>query len=306
MTVMKRTYDHARDFDRVGRFLTSTYYDPVTPQRGHINWLMSRWEYMHYHPLIWGVDLSTIGTWESNGDIVAVAHPEHPGSPAYFEVHPAYESRALKSEMLAHAEEVIYGAGGAPEGQKHEGIYLMDGDEEFRAIAEAAGYRPTDDFEPTTRVATELVPDSSPLPDGFRLQSLADDNDLKKMHRLLHRGFDNGDEPPEDGVAERTFMQSAPNFRKELNIVAVAPDGEWVSYCGMWYEPAHKVAYVEPVATDPDFRLRGLGKAAVTEGIRRCRALGAEVAYVGATFPIYLSIGFKLVYTARKWSRTGP
>ncbi|MDP6667350.1 MAG: GNAT family N-acetyltransferase [Dehalococcoidia bacterium] len=306
MTITQRTYDHARDFDRVGRFLTATYYDPATPQHGHINWLMSRWEYMHYHPLIEGVDLNTIAIWESGGDIVAVAHPEHPGSPAYFEIHPAHESRLLKYEILAHAEKVICAAGDNPANQKHEGIYLVDGDEEFRKIARAAGYSPTESREPTTRVATGSVADSSPLPAGYRLQSMADDNDLVKMHRLLHRGFDHAGEPPEDGVAERAFMQSALNFRKDLNIVAVAPNGDWASYCGMWYEPAQKIAYVEPVATDPDYRLRGLGKAVVAEGIRRCQALGAEVAYVGATFPIYLSLGFRLVYGSRKWTRRSP
>lgn len=40
--------------------------------------------------------------------------------------------------------------------------------------------------------------------------------------------------------------------------------------------------YVEPVATDPDYRRMDLGKAAVLEGIRRCGELGAEVAYVGS------------------------
>ncbi len=304
MTTALRAYDHAQDFEKVCQLLVSTYYDPATPQTGHINWLQARWEYMHFHPLIWGVDLDSIGIWEVDGEIVAVAHPELAGSPAYFAIHPGYESRDLKSEMLAYAEEFISSASGGSNGQKHNGIYLMDGDEEFREVAEAAGYVQNENSEPTTQVATDLVPDSSPLPDGFQLRSLAEDNDLQKVHRLLHRGFNHGDEPPEDGIKERQFMQSAPNFRKDLNIVVEAPNGDWVSYCGMWYEPTHKIAYVEPVATDPDYRLRGLGKAAVTEGIRRCRKLGAEVAFVGATFPIYVSIGFKLVYSLKKWSRT--
>ena len=65
-------------------------------------------------------------------------------------------------------------------------------------------------------------------------------------------------------------------------IVVEAPDGRFVSYCGMWYEPVHSIAYVEPVATDPDYRRMGLGRAAVMEGIRRCGALGATEAWVGS------------------------
>lgn len=55
-------------------------------------------------------------------------------------------------------------------------------------------------------------------------------------------------------------MQSAPSFRKDLNVVVEAPDGSFVAYCGMWLEPVHAIAYVEPVATDPDYRRMGLGR----------------------------------------------
>jgi ribosomal protein S18 acetylase RimI-like enzyme len=69
----------------------------------------------------------------------------------------------------------------------------------------------------------------------------------------------------------------------------------------MWFQPDHHYAYVEPVATDPDYRRMGLGKAAVLEGIRRCGALGATVTYVGNELPIYQAIGFRKVYVSECW-----
>ena len=84
------------------------------------------------------------------------------------------------------------------------------------------------------------------------------------------------------GIEDRRKMQSGPNFRADLTIVIGAPTGDFVSFCGMWYEPVNKIAYVEPVATDPDFRRMGLAKAAIWEGIRRCAVLGATVVYVGS------------------------
>ena len=98
-------------------------------------------------------------------------------------------------------------------------------------------------------------------------------------------------------------MQSAPNFRKDLNIVVEAPDGSFVSYCGIWYEPVHACAYVEPVATDPDYRRMGLGRAAVLEGVRRRSATGAGVACVGSAEPLYLSLGLRQVYNRSVWQR---
>ncbi len=151
------------------------------------------------------------------------------------------------------------------------------------------------------------IPDHFPptvFPDGFTLKSLAEDNDHRKVRRLLWWGFKHGDEPPEDGVTDQEFKQSSPNYRKDLNIVVVEPGGGFVSYCGMWFEPEHETAYVEPVATDPDYRGLGLGKAAVLEGIRRCAELGARVAYVGSTLPIYQSIGFREIYRESRWARS--
>ena len=133
--------------------------------------------------------------------------------------------------------------------------------------------------------------------------SLADDNDLPKVASVMWRGFNHGDGPPDDRHSDQEFMQSAPNYRKDLNVVAEAPDGEFVAYCGMWYEPANSIGYVEPVATDPEYRRLGLGRAAVMEGIRRCGELGATVAWVGATMPFYVSLGFRRAYSSTIWQR---
>ena len=93
------------------------------------------------------------------------------------------------------------------------------------------------------------------------------------------------------------------NYRKDLNIVVEASDANFVSYCGMWYEPVHSIAYVEPVATDPDYRRMGLASVAVMEGIRRCGELGATVTCVVSTKPLYLSLGFRQVYNRSVWQR---
>jgi predicted N-acetyltransferase YhbS len=144
------------------------------------------------------------------------------------------------------------------------------------------------------------------LPKGFRLLSLAEENDLEKINRVLWRGFNHPGEPPAEEIAGRKKMQSTPNFRKDLTIVVEAPDGSFVSFCGTWYEPANRIAYVEPVAADPDYRRMGLGKAAVLDGIRRCAACGATTAYVGSDEPFYQALGFKRIYTSECWTKSFP
>lgn len=294
MRITLRSYRHPADFERVGQFLLETY----GLRDGHVNWPQPRWEYMHYHPLIRGVDLTAIGIWESHGEIIGVAHPEHRMGQVYFELDP--EFAALKEVMLAYAEKHLRSTAA---GLNRLRAYVSDADDTFQRIAAELGYTKDGGCEPTSHLS---IPDPFPaiaLPAGFHLKSLAERNDLHEVDRVLWRGFGHGDEPPEDGINDREFMQSAPNFRKDLNVVVEAPDGRFVAYCGTWYEPRHAIAYVEPVATDPDYRRMGLGRAAVLEGIRRCGALGAKTAYVGAHKPFYLALGFAQVHNCSAWRR---
>jgi predicted N-acetyltransferase YhbS len=294
MRTTVRQYNHAADYEEVGRLLVRTH----RTTGGHINWVQPRWEYMHYHPLIRNVDLNAISVWEAYGEIIAVAHPEHAMGTAYFEIDPEYG--ALKGDMLRYAEEHL---SALSDGARRLRVYINDQDDDFQSIASERGYAKGGGCEPMSHLPIRDPLPPTPLPAGFRMKSLAEDNDLRKVDRVLWRGFNHGDEPPGDGIKDREFMQSAPNFRKDLNIVVEAPNEGFVSYCGMWYEPVHAIAYVEPVATDPDYRRLGLGRAAVLEGVRRCGALGARVACVGSAMPFYRSLGFRQVYNRSVWQR---
>jgi ribosomal protein S18 acetylase RimI-like enzyme len=61
----------------------------------------------------------------------------------------------------------------------------------------------------------------------------------------------------------------------------------------------NKVGLFEPVGTHPDFQRKGLGKALLTEALRRMKAEGMETAIVStyvdspAANRIYESVGFK-------------
>lgn len=100
---------------------------------------------------------------------------------------------------------------------------------------------------------------------------------------------------------DRRKMFDTPGARRDLKIAIKSPSGDFAAFCGMFYEPSKRFAYIEPVATDPDYRRMGLGKAAVFEGIRRCGALGATVAYVGNDLPIYRSVGFQKLHVSECW-----
>ncbi len=295
MSIRQRPY-RAADFPLVSEFLNGHY----LPDNQDGNWLQPAWEYMHTHPMTDESALNRIRIWEDGGEIVAVAHYETRLGEAFFQVHPDYAH--LKAEMLDHAEASFCGE--TEEGERYLRAFINDFDPAFEAVAEGRGYTVVERFN---RPLSEFViPKPFPeieLPEGFHLKSLADDNDLWKIHRVLWRGFNHPGEPPEDELEGRRKMQSGPNFRKDLTIVVEAPTGDFVAFCGMWYVDANRLSYVEPVATDPDYRRMGLGKAAVMEGIRRCGEEGATVSYVGSDQAFYLAMGFSKLFDSRCWEK---
>ena len=294
MTAKMRTCAGQVDFPAISDFLYGLY--QLNNRDG--NWFQPIWEYAYTHPLFNEDAVTRIGIWEDAGTIVAVTLYESRLGEAFFQIHPAYEH--LKPEMLKFAEQYLTGT--TDQGKRYLKAYLNEGDSAFEQVVrsrvyekEPASHRPMSKF---------VIPDPFPLirlPDGFRIKSLTDDNDLAKIDRVLWRGFNHPGEPPPDSLKDRKKMQSGPHFRKDLTIVVEAPNTTFVAFSGLWFDPVNRLGYVEPVATDPDYRNLGLGTAAVLEGIRRCGELGATIAYVGSDMPFYLAMGFKKLFTLNCW-----
>jgi len=320
MSITFRNYNPLKDFKLVSDFLIKHF--QLDNRDG--NWLEPAWDYMHSHPYLDKSALGRIGIWEEGREIVGVVHYESKLGEVFFETHPSHSH--LKPEMLDYAEKKLYGI--AENGRHFVKAYINDFDRGFEAIAQSRGYAKMPDISrPISQFAISKPFPEIKLPTGFCLKSLAEVDDLpapmpacashlpaakagadrlrqaglRKIHRVLWRGFNHAGEPPEDGLAGRKQMQSAPGFRPDLNIVVEAPDGNLVSYSGQWYDAVNKICYVEPVATDPDYRRMGLGKAAVLEGVRRCGQLGVTAAYVGSSIDFYQAIGFKKLYASQCW-----
>lgn len=299
MNIIFRNYGHAKDYALVSQFLIAHH------QPGNLdgNWIEPAWEYMHFHPALDASNMGRFGIWEEAGEIVGMVHYEWHLGEAFFEFHPAF--RHLQREMLEYAENNLAGIS-EKDGRKYLCAYVNDNDAEFISLVKERGYQ--HDPEGDRPMAKFDIPKPFPLitlPDGFQLKSLADDPDWAKVHRVLWRGFDHGDDVPmnEDEFESRRQMFDTPKARRDLKVVVEAPDGNFAAFCGVFYEPTGRFAYVEPLATDPDYRRMGLGKAAVLEGIRRCASLGATAAYVGSDLPIYMAIGFKVIYTSQCWKK---
>jgi ribosomal protein S18 acetylase RimI-like enzyme len=118
------------------------------------------------------------------------------------------------------------------------------------------------------------------LPAGFTVRHLAGARELR-AYVAAHRNAFWMDSLT---VRWRRGVLRMPYYIPELDLLAVAPDGEIAACCFCWLEGADDEAhgalkgYVQTLGTRPKFQNEGLGRAVFLEALRRLQAHGASVA----------------------------
>jgi GNAT superfamily N-acetyltransferase len=128
-----------------------------------------------------------------------------------------------------------------------------------------------------------------PVASGYTIRPLGDGLELLERCYASGLGFHEGDiNVAVDNRNDPTwyrYIQTAPLYRRDLDLVAIAPDGAIAAFCTIWFDDVTRSAYFEPVATVPTHQRRGLGKAIMTEGLQRLQRMGATTAFVGGYSP---------------------
>lgn len=251
------------------------------------NWHWARWEWLLGHLGLDELTLPSIGLFMDNKQVAGLVTHDM-GTAAYIVVNPLY--KYIKREMMEYAAKEL----------SHNGIssvYIDDNDVELISIAENMDYTKTEEKEYVLKMNCEGRLSYS-LPSGFDITDNDLDRDLNKYVKVIHLGFENNGEPAslvEADIPER------PHFNPRLAVFTIAPNGDYAAHCGMWYMPDTEYAYVEPVATVPNYRKNGLGKAVVYEGINRCVEMGAKKALVISNQQFYHSLGFAEYSSSSLW-----
>jgi len=137
------------------------------------------------------------------------------------------------------------------------------------------------------------------LPDGFYVRRMSGEREALARAAASHAAFES-DMPMESYLQRYLAFMHSPVYRPELDIVAIAPDGSVAAFCQGWLDFTNRVGLFEPVGTHPDYRRLGLGKAILTEGMRRMVAYGMRTAIVctehdnPAAQRLYETVGFQL------------
>jgi len=287
-----RRYQLLRDFPDVYRFLGAIY------RRDTLNsyLLPPFFEYAHTHPAFNPMLTHRFGLWETDGQLVGVACYEMDIGACFLVTDCSHTF--LLPDMLAYAERELSVCTG---GHSSLSVWVTDREDDKRALLARRGY------VVAQRETVRIFPYNKPfpercLPDGFSVLSLEDENDPVKIHACLWKGFNHGDVPDEDWSC-RLHMQSGPHFRKDLTTVIKAPNGAYACFAGMWLDEVNGYAYLEPLATVPDYRRLGLATVALTEGMKKTQALGATYCF-GGEREFYTALGFETICQRERWTKT--
>jgi hypothetical protein len=315
-----RPYDPRKDFLRVRDMLGETYTQFERP----LNWTILRWQYARHFcaPMLGAYGLETgsdqiiadniekskqairswenaVGIWEHEQDeIVGVVCPDeyvpwHPGSGlAFFQRRPGYDY--LLDEMLDYAVSKFVREGSCS-------VWVPQHDTSLRTTAQQHGFKQTNKgLEYWLEIDLATLP-AAQLPVEYHFQSMADKNDLEKRRKVLGLSFYHKD--PKEWASKFSYqeLQRAPDYQKDLDLVVVAPNGEFVACCIAWVDMRNHIAMLEPVGSI----VLGMGREVVMEGLRRARDLGAKKGIMTTSLKYYEKIGFKKKYLfGTKWTRT--
>jgi len=304
MKLTQRKYQYDDDQWRIRQFVREVF---LINQRREIGWPLYRWDYWRWHvnENIFKFNLNAaVFLWEtSDGCLAAVLHPEGTGE-AILQIHPDYLSTELEVEMLATAE--VQFATMQAGGSQRLTIWAHQSDSLRQDLLKRRGYSKGSYPEYQRRRDMKLpIPDIS-TPSGYTIRALGDVDEHPARSWVSWKAF-HPDEPDEkyQGWEWYRNVQRAPLYRRDLDLVAVAPNGELAAFVTLWFDDVTRTAAFEPVGTHPDYQRQGLGKALMAEGLRRVRDLGATLCTVGsysqAAGNLYASLGFTEYDLSEPW-----
>lgn len=299
MKFVMRSYQTADDYWRIREFLRQA---TTLNDRREFSWHVSRWDYWIWfgNPHLEKIPLEeNVFVWETeNGEIAAVLNPENRGQ-AFPQIRPDFHTPELYEEVLDTAKKRLHAT--SRDGRQKFRIWLDSHDASFQEILIRRGFRRMDGAGEREyqhrRSLDEPLPDA-PVIQEYAIRALGDGLELLERCYASGLGFHNDDiktaRDNRDNPEWYRAIQSTPLYRRDLDLVAIAPDGSIASFCTIWFDDVTLTANFEPVATVPSHRKRGLAQAVMIEGLHRLKRMGCKVAFVSgfsdAAKALYFSV----------------
>ena len=122
------------------------------------------------------------------------------------------------------------------------------------------------------------------MPAGFTIRPMLRETEIEAYVSLHRAAF--GTENMT--VEYRRSIMSAPGYIPELDLIAVAPNGDLAAFCVCQVFPddlpragGQREGWTDPIGTHPDYQRLGLAKALILTGMRLLKERGLDTALLG-------------------------
>ena len=221
-----------------------------------------------------------------------------------FFIHP--NKKSIFGEMVEVGEDYVKAS--ISEKNQYEEIewWVFEGDTELENVLISEGYYKTQFYRPHRIFDYSSEIEEPVLPRGYTIKKLMEVDDKRVILECCKNYF---------GIDMKEYMlenfKQTSTYREDLDLVVVAPENTLAAFCTVRYDEKNKMGTFEPVACHPEHKQKGITKALMCEGLKRVKALGAEVVTVQTSWPgrnlpankLYESVGFKLIGNLYFWRK---
>jgi mycothiol synthase len=276
------------------------------------------WHYPHVGDLAFGFLMVAchlnpqefIRLWHDHDKLVGYAILSE--DPAFdWQVLPEYEWCGIESEALAWAEKRLTELRNGDE--QLWGGDLVSGARQDNpkriAFLEQHGFRPGGEFSEVNMLCSLKGPlPEAVIPLGSQVRSFAGMDEISNRagaQREVWQPWTVGNLSDDD----YSYFMQLPGYDRDLDLVAVAPDGVIAAYVNGWIDPLNRIGDFGPVGARPAYRRQGYTRAVLLECLRRMQKCGMERVSVSTgvsnspAIRLYESVGFKIVNEYHEYLR---
>jgi mycothiol synthase len=192
-----------------------------------------------------------------------------------YAIHPKIRNWELEAQVINWAETRLRQISDETDSHFPFNISAFADEQERITFLEAQGYTRWENSVVVQTRSLANIPQPQ-IPQGFTIRPLEGAREVEAYAELQRIAFNSTTMT----ALWRSKTLHAPLYDPNLDLVAVASDGRLAGFCIWWWNPALKIAQIEPMGVHPDFQQLGLSQALMSEGLRRVAEYGAETAMV--------------------------
>ncbi|MBD1942448.1 GNAT family N-acetyltransferase [Coleofasciculus sp. FACHB-712] len=226
-----------------------------------------------------------------------------------FHVHPSDRGVYLEKQIVAWGEERMREVSK----ERCMSVKLRSSAREDQAeriaFLESCGFTADRYFFTMRRSLDEPIPQPQ-FPAGFTIRQVEVEQDAEAWVEMFNQSFiDHWNHHPLT-VEMLKYYLSDRDYKPELNLIAIAPDGTFAAFChSRIYTEENarsdrKEGWIAVLGTRRGFRKIGLGRAMLLSGMHRLKAAGVETAKLGVdaqnpsgALRLYESVGYATLHT---------